>query len=169
MDANIVNKKLYMLAFFGLLSCVISRAPLLLDNASILSISLNINAGYIVVFSPLILCIGLLFLLNSNQLVNKPLTRNAKIAFIAICLFSFFLLVQFTLNFSIAGQCGEIPPSRFFWDFKLYEIKPEYCFSGISDDVQNQMPYIYAPIQIWIYLALSVYTSVRVAISIREK
>ena len=168
MTAKTADRNLHLLALFGLLSCIISRAPLLLDKSSILFLSLNINVGYIVVFAPLVLAVGIIIIENRNKKAQRTLIMSHKISYLSVCFFIFFLISQFILNFSLKGDCGNISPHRFLWDFSLYEIQPEYCYSGIEEKIQNQMPYIYAPLQVWIYLVLALFCTVRCTLSIRE-
>ena len=161
-NSKVSDKNLYILSALGLLFCVVSRAPLLLDKVSILSLSLNVNVGYIVVFAPIFLGVGLLFIIFKNKQLERNIRATHQVLYSCICFFMVFLILQFTLNFSLKGECGNISPIQFLWDFSLYEVKPVYCFSGIAESVQNQMPYIYAPVQVWCYLLLAAFCVSRV-------
>jgi len=139
------------------ISCmVISRAPTLVSEFSALGLKFNINAGYIVVFSvPVIFLLMVwLWVFRDASIIKKaPFDKNMWLIYLLLFFPVFaeiFMFVQFLTVFSPSGECSSFSSLRYIWDFSLWEMKPEYCFSSL-DKVQKYMPYIYPPIQTWLY------------------
>ena len=137
---------------------VISRAPTLVNEFSAFGIKFNINVGYVVVFSiPVILLFLIWLWVNRDRSIveKKPYSNNRWLLSLLIFFPTFastFMFVQFVTEFAPQGQCSTFSFFRYFWDTSLWTLKPEYCFS-LLDDVQRYMPYLYPPLQTWIYLS----------------
>ncbi len=138
---------------------IISRAPALVDEFGVAGIKFNINAGYVVVFSiPLItlLLAWLWIVRDRSTLDNFPYSNNKWLVSLLVIfpsLAALFLYVQFVIEFAPSGECNTFSSLRYFWDINLWEMKPEYCFN-LPKQVQDLMPYIYPPLQTWLYLCL---------------
>ena len=151
------------------LAMIISRAPALLEEFSMAGFKFNVNAGYIVVFSIPIIS-GLLmwlWVIRDKSTLDNPLYVKNKwiVPFLVIfpSLAAVFMYVQFVTEFAPSGDCNTFSALRFFWDTSLWEMKPEYCFS-LTNNTQKLMPYIYPPLQTWIYLCLvlvSIFLSIK--------
>ncbi len=155
--------------FICVCAMVVSRAPTLVDEFSMLGVKFNINVGYVVIFSiPIImLLLTWLWIVRDKSIMEKnPYSNNTWILpFLAIfpSLSAFFLYWQFLTEFAPPGECSTFSASQFFWDIDLWEMKPEYCFN-LPQEIQNLMPYIYPPIQTWAYLgfvAVCIFLSVK--------
>lgn len=153
----------------SLSAMIISRAPTLINEFSALGFKFNINVGYVVLFSiPTIMFLLLwlwitrdLSVLERKPYINNRWLVSIQVFFMAFA--SFFMFVQFLTEFSPQGECNKFFFLRYFWDVTLWALKPEYCFSDL-DYVQEYMPYIYPPLQTWVYLS---FVGVCVAFSIK--
>ncbi len=136
---------------------IISRAPTLIDEINLWVFKLNLNAGYIVVFSIPILFFLLFWLWrNKDQSILRLeiFIKNRWLLDLMIiipALASIFMLVQYFLLLRPDGLCNTFSIHHYFWDFNYYGIQPEYCMS-LTDETQKLMPYIYPPVQVWGYI-----------------
>lgn len=163
-------------ASFTALVCVsamiISRAPTLASEFNAVGIKFNINVGYVVIFSiPIIvmLQIWLWAIRDKSVLEKRPYSNNKWIISPLVffpALATIFMFVQFVNEFSPPGECNTFSAIRYFWDMGLWELKPEYCFS-LPENVQENMPYIYPPLQTWVYLSF-IGASVLLSVKLRK-
>ena len=148
---------------------VISRAPTLVSEFSALGIKFNINVGYVVLFSIPIFMFMLIWLWinrNLSVLEKRPYSNNKWLISFLVAFPTFssiFMFVQFMTELSPKSECNTFSSFRYFWDIGLWGIKPEYCFSRL-DEIQNFMPYIYPPLQTWLYL---IFVGINIILSIK--
>jgi hypothetical protein len=165
-----------IVAILGFVFGTISRAPTILAGFSKFGIDLAINVGHIVVFGPLVLLVGIVWVrilierVREDSELLRPIgsrvLRGKGIGlgpFMLPGLAMLFLWVQFVQEFAppekttptSIGSCDTFEPwKQMLFDWKLETTKYRYCFGGI-DDQQEHMPEIFPPYQTWVWLAVA--------------
>jgi len=162
---------------FVVICCAVSRAPSMLGKFSFEGIGLILNVGHVVVLAPFVIVSGLVWqgwavrhLAEQRRLAAEqrgdeelPSLSYSSPAWLWLLLFlvpalgQLFLLIQFVQEMAPADVgCASFAHHRFLWDLRLADLdgmKSIYCF-GLTPKEQNSMPYIYPPIQSWLYLVL---------------
>jgi hypothetical protein len=158
------NNSLRYFAYLSLCSiaaCVIVRAPTIFEEGQIpvIDLKLKLNAGYILVFGPLlIVCTiaAITYLGRDNRPDRTKESASAGVLARAIpCLAAAYLSLQFFLLFAPNGQCPTFPRWRYLTDWTLSAFKPEYCMS-LPAETQERMPWLFGPpiVQAWVQVLL---------------
>lgn len=156
------DKQIFYVNAFSLLFCIVSRAPTMVSEISFLGFKLSINAGYVVVFGIPMLFFSVIWLwiARDRSVQSKRPYKNNKWLLPAslgcISVLHIFLFIQYATEFSpTVNECNQFARIRLWYDWSLYGTQPDYCFS-LTKEVQDLMPYIYPPVQTWIYVTMSV-------------
>ena len=137
----------------GLLGCVIARAPTLANKLTIpiLNVGLVPNAGYVLVFGPLLLLAGIFWAAYGAS--DQTASRNhwgkldwalAGFLFALPFLSATFLVLQFFLLLAPKGECLTFNRLRYLTDMSLPAFPPEYCM-GLPAETQARLPWIMWP------------------------
>ncbi len=140
-------RRLAIVGFAGLVACVIVRAPTLLPPETelpILKVKLALNAGWILVFGPVVVTLALVYAVL--RIVGRAAIHRmlAIVAFALPPLTVAFLSLQFFLLLAPPGQCNAFTRSRLLSDLSLDAFRPEYCM-GVASGVQERMPWLLQP------------------------
>ncbi|WP_316195998.1 hypothetical protein [Bradyrhizobium sp. SZCCHNRI3052] len=140
-------------------ACAIVRAPSVLDEITVplIDLKLKLNAGYLLVFGPLLIVLAILAIHFLRE--DTPHTRGKKDLknglFRAIPpLGAAFLSLQFLLLLAPKGECDSFQRSRLLLEW-LPAFKPEYCMY-LPAETQEHMPWLFEPpmLQAWMQILL---------------
>jgi hypothetical protein len=141
----------------GVLGCVIARAPTILDKLTVpvLNVDLAPNAGYVLIFGPVLLLVGIFW--ASYGASDQGASRNhwgkldwalAGFLFALPFLSVAFLALQFFLLLAPKGECLTFDRLRYLTDTSLNAFQPEYCM-GLPAETQARLPWIIQPPILW--------------------
>jgi hypothetical protein len=147
---------------------IISRAPTLADDLTVVGIGVRWNVGYVITLAPLLfLAIATWLFWRSGAVIEvrqdagkKPIRGGSRWALLALFLMPavgcLFLLRQFVFEITEPGVgCGSFDRLKMFLAWPLGPgWRFEYCNSGLTPEVQRRMPYIWPPVQTWGYVAV---------------
>lgn len=140
-------------------ACVMVRAPSVLDEITVplIDLKLKLNAGYLLVFGPLLIVLAILAIhfLREDSLRTRGKKNFKNGLFRAIPPFgAAFLSLQFFLLLAPKGECNTFQRSRLLLDW-LHAFKPEYCMY-LSAETQEHMPWLFEPpiLQAWMQILL---------------
>jgi DNA-binding winged helix-turn-helix (wHTH) protein len=139
----------------ALAGCVFARAPS----------ELSINAGYILVFGPMLLLLASAWVAVRGHRATGHWRRAdlhlARILFSLPVLTSAFLALQFFLLLAPPGECPTFLRWKYLTDFSIEAFKPEYCM-GLDTQVQARGPWLMSPVilQAWFQVLAPVATAV---------
>jgi transcriptional regulator with XRE-family HTH domain len=123
----------------GLAGCFFARTPS----------ALSVNAGYILVFGPILLCLASAWVAFLGHRATGHWQRAdlylAGILFSLPILTSAFLALQFFLLLAPPGECPTFLRWRYLTDFSVEAVKPEYCM-GLDPQVQAYGPWLMSPV-----------------------
>lgn len=146
----------------GVLGCIIARAPTILGKFSVpgTGIELNLNAGYVLIFGPSLLLLGILWASSgAGRRAGRPANTDLSSTVIMLlpALSSAFIALQFFLLLAPKGECLTFDRWRYLVDFTLRAFQPEYCM-GVSDEMQRSLPWLLNPpmVQGWLQLCVPV-------------
>jgi hypothetical protein len=139
-------------------ACIVVRAPTIFEEGQIpiIDVRLKLNAGYVLVFGPLLILCGIAAI---TYLRSSPAAKEDRFAGVLAraipCLAAAFLSLQFFLLFAPNGQCNIFSRWRYLADWKLSAFKPEYCMS-LPAETQERMPWLFDPpiVQAWAQVLL---------------
>lgn len=140
-------------------ACVAVRAPSVFDEIKVplIDLKLKVNAGYILVFGPLLIALVILAIHFLRE--DMPRTRGKKDLknglFRAIPpLGAAFLSLQFFLLLAPKGECNTFQRSRLLIEW-LHAFQPEYCMY-LPAETQEHMPWLFEPpmLQAWMQIIL---------------
>lgn len=162
-DAESAKPKRYYLylSACALVACVVARAPSIFEEGKIplIDLKLKLNAGWILMFGPLLIVGVIIAITYIHRTSNLPTTGERPIAGIATraipCLAAAFLSLQFFLLFAPKGECNTFPRLSLLTAWQVKAFQPEYCMS-LSAETQAQMPYLISPpaLNAWIQVIL---------------
>lgn len=149
------------LSLCSIAACVVVRAPTIFEEGQIpvIDLKLKLNAGYILVFGPLIIVCAIAAITYLTQesrpgRTNAGASRGLLVRAIP-CLAAAFLSLQFFLLLAPKAQCSTFPRWRYLTDWTLSAFKPEYCMT-LSAETQERMPWLFDPpvAQAWAQVVL---------------
>jgi hypothetical protein len=156
-------RRLAIIGAAGIIACIVSRAPTLLQEVKIpvLDVKLGLNAGYVLVFGPLLVffaAITVWYLTPRTRLGGAWTISDRQIAaflFVLPVVIAAFLTLQFFLLLAPPGTCPTFDRWRYLTDFHLEAFQPEYCV-GLPSETQKSMPWLIDPpiLQGWVQVAL---------------
>lgn len=153
-----------------LLFCILLRIGGKLDsNVSAFGVGLKYSQGLIAIVAPILslfLVYGLKIEADNLKQIrraiigefqsNKYKFTNARTMFFffifpALC--SWFYVVQYYINIIPHDlACATFSRIRHLYDFTLFGTKSRFCIGDVVDD----MPWIYNPVQFWLYVAAAI-------------
>jgi DNA-binding winged helix-turn-helix (wHTH) protein len=139
----------------ALVGCVFARAPS----------ELSINAGYILVFGPMLLLLASAWVAVRGHRATGRWQRAdlhlARILFSLPAVTSAFLALQFFLLLAPPGECPTFLRWKYLTDFSIKAVKPEYCM-GLDAQVQAHGPWLISPVilQAWFQVFAPIVTAV---------
>jgi hypothetical protein len=148
----------------GVIGCVIARAPTILDKFTVpvLKVDLAANAGYVLVFGPLLLLAGVFWATygaSDHRLSHRHWEKLdwafAGFLFVLPVLSITFLALQFFLLLAPKGECVTFDRLRYLTDPTLHAFQPEYCMS-LPTETQGHLPWIIQPPVLWGWLQVLV-------------
>jgi hypothetical protein len=157
--SNKILRRLAIIDAFGLIGCVVSRAPTLMDKLKIpvVDVTLSVNAGYLVIFGPGLLFLAVVWIAYavrhrspSEAVGYSDDLMLPGITFALPALTAAFLALQFFLLLAPPGECPTFARWRYLFDFSIREFKPEYCM-GTDAATQAHIPWLMTPViaQAW--------------------
>jgi hypothetical protein len=152
----------------GLLGCVVARAPTLIGRFAVpkLGLDVSLNAGYVLIFGPLMLCVGALWAAygitapqRAYQLRTRPHRLLAAVLFVFPAATAAFLTFQFFLLLAPEGKCLTFDRLRYLTDLTLQAFQPEYCM-GVSSEAKQGQPWLLQPpiLEGWVQVLLPLIT-----------
>lgn len=140
-------------------ACAIVRAPSVLDEITIplIDLKLKLNAGYVLVFGPLLIVLVILAI----HFLREDTTRTRGKKDLKNGIFraippvgAAFLSLQFFLLLAPMGECNTFQRSRLLLEW-LHAFKLEYCMY-LSAETQEHMPWLFEPpmLQAWMQILL---------------
>jgi DNA-binding winged helix-turn-helix (wHTH) protein len=139
----------------ALVGCVFARTPS----------ALSINAGYVLVFGPILLFLASAWVaFRGHRAAGRWRQADlhlARILFSLPALTSAFLALQFFLLLAPPGECPTFLRWRYLTDFSVQAVKPEYCM-GLDPQVQAHGPWLWSPVilQAWLQVLLPIATAI---------
>lgn len=132
--------------YLALIAAVIARAPTIIEDGKVFGLEIGLNAGYVVIFGPLVL---LGFYLDTLRAVigsERIEDRATGQVFAAIVTFpalaAAFLAFQYFLLVRPDVECDGLFHPAQFGTGNGY--KPVYCI-GLGDDWQDELPHVLDP------------------------
>lgn len=133
-------------------------------NVGLLGVSVSVSQGYIIIGGPVICLLMLSSLYPESRMLLvgrgllgeevKYLPTNVLYKLSAVSMFYFpclaasFFVIQYVTNLVPASETCVFSRLRHFYDVTLWASPSMFC---IGDRVID-MPWIYTPIQVWLYL-----------------
>jgi hypothetical protein len=155
-------RRLAIIGGAGVVACVVSRAPTILQEIKIpvIDVKLAVNAGYILVLGPLCIFLAVLAVWYATPRTGVTGVWTARDRDIARALFvlpsiaAAFLSLQFFLLLAPPGACTTFKRWRYVTDYHLEAFRPEYCM-GLPPETQSRMPWLLEPpiVQGWFQVA----------------
>lgn len=159
-----VLRKFAIVGGCGFLGCLIARAPTILDKYTIpvFHVDLALNAGYVLIFGPLVLLAGVFWAAYGvgDHNVSRVHWRSldwtlAGLVFLLAFITAAFLAFQFFLLLAPKGECLTFDRWRYLTDLRLHAFAPEYCM-GLPAETQAHLPWIIQPPMLWGWLQVFV-------------
>lgn len=133
-------------SYLALIAAAIARAPTMIENGKVFGLEVGLNAGYVVIFGPLVLLgfyLDTLRAVNGAERVEDRATGPVFAVIVAFpALVAGFLAFQYFLLLRPEGGCGGLVHSAQFGTGVGY--KPVYCI-GQGDDWQDALPHVVDP------------------------
>lgn len=155
------RRDFFVLSLCCIAACAIVRAPSVLDEITVplIDLKLKLNAGYVLVFGPLLIVLAILaihFLReDTSRTRGKKDLKNGLFRAMPP-LGAAFLSLQFFLLLAPKGECNTFQRSRFLFE-RLHAFQPEYCMY-LPAETQEHMPWLFDPpiLQAWMQIILPI-------------
>jgi len=167
-------RRFLFVGVIGVLGCTIARAPSMLGKLSVpvIGLELNLNAGYFLVFGPMLLLLGILWASAARPSIQHRSATGltaAAVTTVLPVLSSAFLALQFFLLLAPKGECVQFDRWRYLTDLNLSAFQPEYCMN-LAEGTQRSMPWLLNPpiLQGWLQIFIPLIGAVSTGFAIRK-